>query len=80
MPAPLEFKIDRSQRMHHSGLVIRVFQIVGTDAFGWDVNRSIVTQYAAYDSQSAAEAGADDALHQSGHACHSGCYAWRQLG
>jgi hypothetical protein len=39
MPDSQSFKIDRSQRIHSDGLVFRVYQVFGTERYGWDHNR-----------------------------------------
>lgn len=75
------FKIDRSQRIHHSGLVVRVYQVVGTTRFGWDTNRDRqpMPDQENYESLAAAEHAADAGVQLAGHTCTKWCYAWRLL-
>jgi hypothetical protein len=81
MTSPEHFKIDRSQRMHTGGVVVRVYQIFGTESFGWDTNREQPpSDRPRYGSREAAEWAADEALRLDGHVCDDGCYAWRLLG
>ena len=61
MTSPEHFKIDRSQRMHTGGVVVRVYQIFGTESFGWDTNREQPpSDRARYGSREAAERAADE--------------------
>lgn len=74
------FKIDRSQRIHSDGLVVRVYQVFGTDRYGWDHNREEPpADRPLYPSRDTAEAAADDARRLAGHQCDEACYAWRLL-
>ncbi len=74
------FKIDRSQRFHSDGLVVRVFQVFGTEQYGWDHNREETpTDRPLYHSRQEAEAAADAARMADGHHCGDACYAWRPL-
>jgi hypothetical protein len=74
------FKIDRSQRFHSDGLVVRVYQIVGTEQYGWDHNREEPpADRPLYDSRREAEEAADDARAVDGHRCGESCYAWRSM-
>jgi hypothetical protein len=74
------FKIDRSQRVHSNGVVVRVFQVVGTDQYGWDTNREQPPQdRPLYASRHVAESAADIAMSTSGHICVEACYPWRVL-
>ena len=74
------FKIDRSQRFHSDGLVFRVYQVFGTERYGWDHNREKPPDdRPLYDSRAEAEAAADRARELDGHRCDDACYAWRAL-
>jgi len=74
------FKIDRSQRFHNDGLVVRVYQVFGTEQYGWDHNREEPpADRPLYDSRREAEEAADDARAVDGHRCNDACYAWRSL-
>jgi hypothetical protein len=74
------FKIDRSQRMHSDGFVVRVYQVFGTETYGWDHNREQApADRPLYGSRDAAEAAADAARQLAGHLCSDACYAWRSL-
>ena len=75
------FKIDRSQRMHSGGLVVRVYQVFGTERFGWDVNRDqqSTPERPLCGSRSLAEQDADESLQRAGHSCDDGCYGWRPV-
>jgi len=74
------FKIDRSQRIHSDGLVVRVYQVFGTDDYGWDHNREEPpADRPLYRSRDWAEAAADDARRNAGHVCDDSCYSWRSL-
>ena len=74
------FKIDRSQRIHSDGLVFRVFEVFGTETYGWDHNREKPpADRPLYVSRERAQAAADEARRLSGHICSEACYAWRQL-
>lgn len=74
------FKIDRSQRIHSDSLVVRVYQVFGTDQYGWDHNRETPPDdRPLYPSRSDAERAADDARVLAGHQCSESCYAWRAL-
>ena len=74
------FKIDRSQRFHSDGLVVRVYQVFGTEQYGWDHNREEPpADRPLYHSRQAAEAAADDARTVEGHRCDDACYPWRPL-
>ena len=74
------FKIDRSQRMHGGAVTLRVYQVFGTDQFGWDSNREDASvDRPLQTSRSAAERDADEALRRTGHVCDEGCYPWRAL-
>jgi len=33
------FKIDRSQRIGSAGVVVRVYELFGTQQYGWNTNR-----------------------------------------
>jgi hypothetical protein len=80
MPGPQVFKIDRSQRIHNNGCVVRVYQVFGTEQYGWDTNRETPPDNRPlYESQSEAERQADDALQRGGHVCSETCYGWRAL-
>ena len=76
------FRIDRSQRMHKGGFVVRVYQVFGTERFGWDVNNDRQPQpdRPLHESREAAERDADESLKRSGHLCTDGCYDWRLIG
>jgi hypothetical protein len=75
------FKIDRSQRIHSDGVVVRVYQVFGTDQYGWDTNREVPPpNRPLYHSREQAEQAADLASREAGHACHEACYGWRTLG
>ena len=75
-----QFKIDRSQRIHSDGSVVRVYQVFGTDMYGWDHNREQPPpDRPLYHSRDGAEAAADDARRKAGHACDENCYGWRAL-
>ena len=75
------FKIDRSQRMHGGGVVVRVYQVFGTDQFGWDTNREQPPpDRPLHPSRTTAERDADESLKRAGHVCDDGCYDWRLLG
>ena len=75
-----EFKIDRSQRMHSDGFVVRVYQVFGTETYGWDHNREQPpTDRPLYRSRAVAERAADAARELAGHLCNDACYAWRAL-
>ena len=74
------FKIDRSQRFHSDGLVVRVYQVFGTEQYGWDSNREQPPpDRPLYGSRQAAEAAADEARALDGHRCDDICYSWRAL-
>jgi len=74
------FKIDRSQRIHSDGLVVRVYQVFGTDDDGWDHNREEPPpDRPVYRSRDWAEAAADEARRRAGHVCDDSCYTWRAL-
>jgi hypothetical protein len=74
------FKIDRSQRIHNDGLVVRVYEVFGTDEYGWDHNREEAPpDRPLCKSKELAEAAADEARRRSGHICDDSCYAWRSL-
>ena len=74
------FKIDRSQRFHSDGLVVRVYQVFGTEQYGWDHNREKPPgDRPLYRSRQEAEAAADAARMADGHHCDDVCYAWRPL-
>jgi hypothetical protein len=80
MSSPRVFKIDRSQRIHNDGRVVRVYQVFGTEHYGWDTNRETPpADRPLHESRAAAEKAADDTLRQEGHVCSEGCYAWRPL-
>ena len=80
MPESQTFKIDRSQRFHSDGLVFRVYQVFGTDRYGWDHNREQPpADRPLYNSRDEAEAAADRARELEGHRCNEACYAWRAL-
>jgi hypothetical protein len=66
------FKIDRSQRMHSGGVVVRVYQVIGSERFGWDTNRGELSA-SLHGSQAAAEQAADEAMQRAGHTCDDGC-------
>ena len=74
------FKIDRSQRIHSDGLVVRVYQVFGTDQYGWDHNREQPPDdRPLYHSRELAEAAADQARAFAGHECDAHCFPWRAL-
>jgi hypothetical protein len=80
MPDSHSFKIDRSQRIHSDGLVFRVYQVFGTERYGWDHNREEPpADRPLYDAREAAEAAADEAHRLAGHQCDEACYRWRLL-
>jgi hypothetical protein len=80
MADPQVFKIDRSQRIHNDGRVVRVYQVFGTVKYGWDTNRETPpADRPLHESRTSAENEADDALRREGHVCNEGCYAWRSL-
>jgi hypothetical protein len=80
MSDPQVFKIDRSQRIHHDGRVVRVYQVFGTTQYGWDTNRETPpADRPLHESRTAAQDEADDVLRREGHVCSEGCYAWRLL-
>jgi hypothetical protein len=57
-----------------------VYQVVGTEQYGWDHNRAQPpADPTLYPSREAAEAAADDARRMDGHRCDKSCYAWRPL-
>ena len=75
------FKIDRSQRMHSGSITVRVYQVFGTEQFGWDTNREQPPpNRPLHDSKTAAERDADENMERLGHVCDDGCYPWRLLG
>ena len=75
-----EFKIDRSQRIHSDGVVVRVYQVFGTEQYGWDSNREDPpTDRPTYGSRAEAQEAADEAFLAAGHECTDVCYAWRLL-
>jgi len=74
------FKIDRSQRIHSDGLVVRVYQVFGTDQYGWDHNREQPPDdRPLHYSRDLAETAADQARALAGHQCNEACYPWRAL-
>jgi hypothetical protein len=74
------FRIDRSQRIHSDGLVVRVCQVFGTDMYGWDHNREQPpADRPLYHSRDGAEAAADRARQLAGHVCNQTCNTWRLL-
>jgi hypothetical protein len=74
------FKIDRLQRIHSDGAVIRVYEVVGETLFGSDSNREVVLDdRPLYPSLEAAQEAADDGVIAAGHICDAGCYHWRSL-
>ena len=78
---PPLFKIDRSQRMHSNGVVVRVYQVFGAEQYGWDANQNqLPADPQLLESRDAAERVADEAMRRSGHHCDDGCYKWRELG
>jgi hypothetical protein len=80
MPNTQTFKIDRSQRIHSDGLVVRVYQVFGTERHGWDHNREQPPDdRPLYNSRHEAEAAADHARALAGHECDDTCYGWREL-
>ena len=79
MPSPTEFRLDRTQRLHHGRLVVRVFQLIGSGQFGWDTNRDDAEQLARCSTQEAAQRDADQSIARAGHVCDESCYAWREL-
>ena len=80
MSSPQIFKIDRSQRIHSDGLVVRVYQVFGTEQYGWDTNREQPpADRPLYPSREEAETAADHAREFDGHRCTDSCYAWRAL-
>ena len=81
MHASAPFKIDRLQRIHSDGNVIRVYQVVGAAQFGWDSNRAMPTSDPRiYSSLEAARDAADEGVAAAGHVCDGICYRWRTLG
>ena len=81
VPGSDRFKIDRSQRIHTGGLVVRVYQVFGAEHFGWDTNREQPPpDRPLYESRHDAELAADESLRNTGHVCDEGCYGWRSLG
>ena len=61
--------------------MVRVFQGVGENVFGWDSNRDVPpVDPTPYPSEAAAQRAADDGVLASGHVCDSSCYSWRALG
>jgi hypothetical protein len=75
------FKIDRLQRIHSDGSVIRVYQVVGAAQFGWDSNRDLPPpDLQLYPSLEAARDAADAGVLTAGHVCDGICYRWRLLG
>ena len=77
---PPSFKIDRSQRIHSDGAVVRVYQVFGTEQYGWDTNREDPPDdRPLFGSRTAAQEAADEALQRSGHVCTEVCYQWRLL-
>ena len=80
MPESTIFKIDRSQRMHSSAVVVRVYQVFGTERYGWDTNRERPPdERPLYDSRGEAEQAADEGLAYAGHTCDDACYRWRDV-
>jgi hypothetical protein len=74
------FKIDRSQRIHHDGVVVRVYQIFGTETYGWDTNREQPPDdRPLHPSREEAQDAADAGLQAAGHVCSEACYQWRSL-
>ena len=74
------FKIDRSQRFHSDGVVVRVYQVFGTEQYSWDHNREEPpADRPLYNSRDDAQAAADQARELDGHRCDGSCYAWRPL-
>ena len=74
------FKIDRSQRIHSDGLVVRVYQVFDTEQYGWDHNREQPpADRPLYHTRDEAQAAADQARELAGHQCDESCYAWRSL-
>ena len=66
--------------MHRGSITVRVYQVFGTDQFGWDTNREDSSvDRPLHTSRSAAEHDADETLRRTGHACDDGCYPWRAL-
>ena len=81
MSSSKTFKIDRLQRIHSNGSVIRVYQVVGASLFGWDSNRDLPTpDLQFYPSLDAARDVADARMLSAGHVCDATCYDWRSLG
>ena len=75
------FKIDRLQRIHSDGVVIRVYQVIGGIQFGWDSNRDVpAPDLRLYSSLEAARDAADECVLTAGHVCDGVCYRWRALG
>ena len=80
MSSSQTFKIDRSQRFHSDGVVVRVYQVFGTEQYSWDHNREEPpADRPLYNSRDDAQAAADQARELDGHRCDGSCYAWRPL-
>jgi len=80
MTEPTLYKIDRRQRMHTNRVVVRVYQVFGTERYGWDTNREQPPEERPlYDSRVDAEQAADDGLARAGHTCDDACYRWRDV-
>ena len=74
------FKIDRSQRIHSDGVMVRVYEVFGQEQYGWDTNREDPPDNRPlFNSRMAAQEAADEALRRSGHVCTEVCYQWRLL-
>jgi hypothetical protein len=74
------FKIDRWQRIHHDGAVVRVYQIVGATEYGWDSNREVpVPDRPLHASLEAAQQAADEGVLHAGHVCDDRRYNWKSL-
>ena len=72
------FKTDRSQRIHSSAVVVRVYQVFGTERYGWDTNRERQPdERPLYDFRGEAEQAADEGLVHAGHTCDDACGRWR---
>ena len=63
-----------------SPVVVRVYQVFGTEMFGWDHNREQPpADRPLYYSREEAETAADYAHQLAGHLCDEVCYRWRAL-
>ena len=70
------FKIDRLQRVHRDGIVVRMYQVVGATLSGWDSNRDApVPDGHFYASLEAARDAGDERMLAAG----GSRYHWRPL-